>query len=110
MRERFLREQRDLSDRITGASRLMERIFPSDHIIERAASIAIAARVDGHRADITLIKTATAMAALEGREVILPGDLDRCAALVLPHRMRRRPFEERQFDWTAIQRDMERIP
>ena len=58
---------------------------------------------DGHRADITLIKTAITLAALAGREQAGPEDIRQAARLALPHRMRRRPFEEGTLDWTAVE-------
>ena len=52
-----------------------------------------------------MIKTARALAALEGREEAGEGDLRRAAALALPHRLRRAPFEEAgpvKLDWEAL--------
>ena len=50
--------------------------------------------VDGHRADISMIKTAMTIAAFNGREEVISEDMLEAAELVLPHRMRRKPFEE----------------
>jgi magnesium chelatase subunit D len=58
--------------------------------------------VDGHRADLTMARAATALAALEGRPVPDVDDIRAVAPLVLAHRMRRRPFEDVSFDQMRI--------
>ena len=50
--------------------------------------------VDGHRADLVILKTAIAQAAWEGRPRVTDGDIIAAAQLALPHRLKRRPFEE----------------
>lgn len=45
----------------------------------------------GHRADLYLLETAKAIAALAGRGYILPKDMEEAALYVLPHRMRKPP-------------------
>ena len=66
------------------------------------AGLAIALDVDGHRADITAIKTAMTVAALAGRQEVTREDLRTAIRYVLPHRMRRRPFEEGVLDWNKV--------
>lgn len=58
------------------------------------AQIAVEMGVDGHRADITMIKTATTIAAYHERTFVTEEDVRLAAELVLPHRMRRKPFDE----------------
>ncbi len=62
----------------------------------------IALGVDGHRADITLIKTAQTLAAVAGHTEVNREDLREAAKLALPHRMRRRPFEEQSLNWDDV--------
>jgi magnesium chelatase subunit D len=50
------------------------------------------------RADIVMHKTARALAALEGREKVDLRDIRGAAELVLPHRRRRKPFEQPGLD------------
>ena len=50
--------------------------------------------VDGHRADLVILKTAVAQAAWEGRKHVTDQDIMVAAQLALPHRLKRRPFEE----------------
>ncbi len=50
--------------------------------------------VDGHRGDLVILKTAQAHAAWEGRTAITDHDIMIAAQLALPHRLKRRPFDE----------------
>ncbi|WP_027364338.1 hypothetical protein [Desulfotruncus alcoholivorax] len=67
------------------------------------AKIAIEVGVDGHRADITMIKTAKTMAALNGRKEVNDEDVLNSVNLALQHRMRRRPFHEPNVDREMLQ-------
>ena len=67
------------------------------------AKLAVELGVDGHRADITVIKTALTIAAFDGRTQATLDDIKQAAKLVLPHRMRRRPFEEGELDWDKVE-------
>jgi magnesium chelatase subunit D len=59
-----------------------------------AVQMAIEMGTQGHRADITMIKAGRTLAAYDGREEVTADDIKEAARLVLPHRMRREPFEE----------------
>ena len=48
----------------------------------------------GHRSDVLLVKAAAALAALDGRAELAQGDLAQAATVVLPHRLRRRGFDD----------------
>src|SRR5213078_2513203 len=62
--------------------------------------------VEGLRADITLYKAATALAALDGRQLVTEQDLRRVATMALPHRMRRQPFEQSGLDPQELEKLM----
>jgi Mg-chelatase subunit ChlI len=53
-------------------------------------------QVDGHRADLVILKAARAHAALESRSAISDRDIALAAELALPHRLRRGPFQQVQ--------------
>ena len=88
--------------RIERAMKLLPQVTASGDILRMAAQISIALEVDGHRADITLIKTAETLAAVDGHTEVTKDDLRTAARLALPHRMRRRPFEEQKLDWETV--------
>ena len=72
--------------------RLQTEVIPEDLYLD-AAKIGVALQVDGHRADITLLKAARALAAYEGRDEVTQDHLIQAAPMVLSHRMRRAPFD-----------------
>ena len=83
----------ELAARIDRAIGLLPEVRAGDDVLGRVASICIEAGVDGHRADIMMVRAARALAAWDGRARVGADDLDRAGRLVLPHRMRRRPLE-----------------
>ena len=95
-------EQERLRDKISEAQKLLRTVTYSDGILRLAAEISVSLGVDGHRADISMIKTACTNAAYEGRNSVSGEDMKLAAELVLPHRMRRKPFEEQRMDITAV--------
>ena len=88
---------RDLTARIESARDLLSQVEVPESALRRAVDICLALEVDGHRGDLTVIKTALTLAAYEGRDVIEDSDIDQAAELALPHRVRRRPFQEVEF-------------
>ncbi len=59
--------------------------------------------MDGHRADIFMLKVAQTLAAFRGRAAVTPEDVREAAALVLPHRLRRKPFSESEMDENRLE-------
>lgn len=57
-----------------------------DNVLQHAAALALAAGVDGMRADLVMLRAARALAALEGRNSVTPQDVDAVAELALAHR------------------------
>lgn len=95
-------EQQDLADKIVAAGKLLKKVTIADEMLLKVADLAINLGVDGHRADITVIKTALTLAAFDGRTEVNLEDVKQAAALVLPHRMRRRPFEEGELSMDKV--------
>lgn len=96
-------EQEKLREKIARAGDLLPQVKLRDDFLNLAARIAILLEVDGHRSDITMIKTAMTLAAFSGRTEMEKDDLLEAARLVLPHRMRRRPFEEGSLDFSKVE-------
>ena len=95
-------EERALGRRILEATERVRGVEYSDGILNLIADISAALEVDGHRADITMLKTAMANAAFRGRDKVSREDVRLAARLALPHRMRRRPFEEMELDLSRV--------
>ena len=98
----YAAEQERLRRQIVEARKGVDRVEVPDAALVQAAQISLALGVDGHRADITLIKAGIAHAALAGHSAVTAEDLQRVSRLVLAHRMRRRPFEEGAIDWSTV--------
>lgn len=101
---RYRERQVELGQAILRARRLLPKVQVDDGLLLLVANLSIQLDVDGHRADITVIKAALTLAAFAGREQVLAEDVKKAARLVLPHRMRRRPFEEAVLDWSAVEK------
>ena len=86
-------EGHETSKRIGRATELVKEVQIDDETLMTVARTCINAHVDGHRADIMMVRAARTLAAWNGRTDITTDDLTQSARLVLPHRMRRRPLE-----------------
>ena len=75
-----------LRERLAGARDRLRQIDYADADIARVGELCRAARVEGVRADLALLRAARANAALEGRAQINAQDIDRVAPWVLAHR------------------------
>ncbi len=96
--KKYEAEQNEMKERILSAERLMESMSVEDDALKMAVEASLYFGVDGHRADITLIKAASAYAAFYGRDTTTKEDVASIANLVLTHRMRRTPFQESTID------------
>lgn len=100
--ESYTDEQEALGHRIKEAQERLSGVTYSDACLLAVAELAIAIGVDGHRADITVLKAAIANAAYRGSDRVEKEDILVAARLALPHRMRRRPFEDGVIDLDEI--------
>ncbi|HEX9013378.1 MAG TPA: hypothetical protein VF813_07675, partial [Anaerolineaceae bacterium] len=84
----------ELTGRIRLSRQRLELIPPTPAFLEMIAALTAAFPVDRHRADLVILKTARANAALEGRLNLLPEDVAAGAELALPHRLKHSPFQD----------------
>ncbi len=96
--EKFIESWRSecdsLRDKITAAKLLLPDVEADRTSMMRIAVICMEAEVDGHRADIIMLKTAKTLAAWNGRKTVSDEDILEAAKFVLPHRMRRQPLQQ----------------
>lgn len=97
-KESYAQSQEELMERITRAKETIADIVLDDDALNMAVEASLYFGVDGHRADITLLKAASAYAAYYGRSTVNREDVASVANLVLTHRMRRNPFQESTID------------
>ncbi|MEM2136438.1 MAG: magnesium chelatase, partial [Candidatus Methanomethylicia archaeon] len=65
-----------------------------EKLLEVISRLCIKLSVDGHRPDITILKTSKALAAFEGLKEVKLEHITTCAKLTLSHRTRRGGLEE----------------
>lgn len=87
-------EQTELRDAIVRAKAAKDQIEIGDDILAEASKLAIALGTDGLRGELTLMRAARALAALEGRNTITLDDLKAMAPAAMRHRLRRDPLDE----------------
>lgn len=95
---RWQDEQQALQARLATAQALLPDVQLDDAMLDLISHLCCEFDVASLRADIVLHKTSRALAALEGRMAVTPADLRTAAQLVLPHRRRRKPFEQPGLD------------
>ena len=84
--------------RILRSRQLLPHVTVPDDILELITGICAAYEVDGLRADIAIYKTASTIAAYEGRNSVVPEDVREAAEMALLHRQRRQPFQQAHLD------------
>jgi len=84
----------DVRDKIAAAQKLLPKVKVPDAVLEMAARLCIALGADGLRGELTLMRTARALAALDGRKTATLDDLREAAPSVMRHRLRRDPLDD----------------
>lgn len=91
---RWAKEETKLRKRITSARERLASVAVSDAALERAAKLCMALGTDGLRGELTLMRAARALAALEGAKTVTDEHLRRIAPPALRHRLRRNPLDD----------------
>jgi magnesium chelatase subunit D len=99
--------QEQIRRKILSAVKLLPQVTLSDAMLDLITQICTDFAVDGHRADITIYKTACTIAAYKGRTEVTQEDVKEAAELALPHRKRRQPFEEPKMEQQQIQESVD---
>ena len=92
------RQQDALNVQLAMAQALLPQVELDDAMLDLISHLCCEFEVASLRADIVMHKAARALAALDGRLKVTPADLRSAAELVLPHRRRRKPFEQPGLD------------
>lgn len=91
----------------TAQAKLADVAMP-DTLLGFISTLCCEFEVASLRADIVMHKAARALAALDGRDEATAEDVRDAAELVLPHRRRRKPFEQAGLDRERLDELMER--
>jgi len=93
-RREWAASERELSERIARARDMVNAVRYSRRDLLSIAGLVGSLNVDGHRADLVILRGAQAHAALQGRDQVTDEDIVLAAELALPHRIRGRMFQD----------------
>lgn len=88
------RKDAALRKRIVAARDGLSGVETSDEVLEKSAALCLTLGSDGLRGELSLIRAATAFAALSGKTEVALDDIRRAAPLALTHRLRKDPLDE----------------
>jgi len=94
----WAQQQQSLRQQLATAQSLLPQVILDDALLDLISHICCEFEVASLRADIVMHKAARALAALDGRTQVIPADVRTAAELALPHRRRRKPFEQPGLD------------
>jgi len=98
--------EKAMCDRILAARQRYSLVKYTEKDMYTIAALTSSFKVDGHRADIVILKTARAQAAYDARLQISDKDILLAAELALPHRMKKQPFQDSVLNPDQLQANM----
>src|SRR4029077_17386526 len=99
---RFSADTATLAAQVAAARDPLPRLDLPDAALRQICAVCGSFGVDGMRADLVTARTAIALAAWHGRDVVTEEDIRIAARLALPHRRRRDPFDAPGLDEQAL--------
>lgn len=108
-RQEWLPREQELSHQIEKGRELVDQVTYTSRDLLSIAALTSSLNVDGHRADLVILKTARAHAAFELRTSITDRDIALAAELALPHRIKRGPFHQAEMTMEDLQERIEQL-
>jgi Mg-chelatase subunit ChlI len=105
----WLPKEQELSEKIARGRELVDKVTHTSRDLLSIAALTSSLNVDGHRADLVILKAARAEAAFEGRTKINDHDIALAAELALPHRIKRTPFQQAEMSAEQLQERIEQL-
>ena len=102
-------EERKVSQDIANARKLQDDVTYTQRDMYTIAGLTSEMRVDGHRADIVILKAAIAHAALNRRTYVTDEDILVAAELALPHRLKRHPFQDTEVQFQELAERLDQV-
>jgi len=99
---RFSADTGKLAAQVATARNRLPGVELPDAALRQICAVCGSFGVDGMRADLVTARTAIALAAWHGRDVVTEEDIRTAARLALPHRRRRDPFDAPGLDEQAL--------
>jgi Mg-chelatase subunit ChlI len=101
--------EQQLGSEIAAARKLLPEVGYRTQDLHLVAELTSSFEVDGHRADIVILKAALANAAFGGRTYLNELDILQAAELALPHRLKKQPLEDPTADVSALQARIDEV-
>jgi Mg-chelatase subunit ChlI len=108
-RKKWMPREEEISHQIERARELVGQVTHTSRDLLSIAALTSSLNVDGHRADLVILKAARAQAAFEGRTKINDHDIALAAELALPHRIKRTPFQQAEMTTEQLQERIEQL-
>jgi len=108
-RKSWQESEDQLTQKISIARELVGKVTYKQRDLLSIAALTSSLNVDGHRADLVILKAARAHAAFEGRTSITDRDIALAAELALPHRIKRGPFHQSEITPDQLQERIEQL-
>jgi len=108
-RRKWMQKEEELSHQIERGRELVGEVTHTSRDLLSIAALTSSLNVDGHRADLVILKAARAQAAFEGRTKINDHDIALAAELALPHRIKRTPFQQAEMTTEQLQERIEQL-
>ncbi len=96
-------KEEELAARIVQARDMVDRVEYARGDLAAIAHMTSSLKIDGHRADMVILKTARANAAFHDRMRITKDDVMLAMELAIPHRLKRGPFQDAQMNMTQLE-------
>ncbi len=85
--------QEKLRRQLKNAQKLLPQVEMPYEVLIKIAELCLALSIDGHRGELTIARTATALAALNHKKKVTLDDVRNVASLSLRHRLRKDPLD-----------------
>jgi magnesium chelatase subunit I len=92
--ERYAKAEMDLRQQLTAARAALTAVVVPDTIYQKTAELCAHLGTDGVRGELTLLRAARALAAIDGASAVELGHIRRLAPAALGHRLRRDPLDD----------------
>jgi Mg-chelatase subunit ChlI len=102
-------QELELSEEIERARDLVDTVEYTQDNLRTIAELTTNLKVDGHRADLVILKAARAQAAFEGRSALSARDIAVAAELALPHRLKHGPMQQAEASLLNMEDQIEQL-
>ena len=92
--KKYLDRENRLRERIVEAKEMLRDVKMDKDLVRFIAKLCSELRITTHRAEITAVRSARAIAAFNKRRKVKMEDVKQALELVLPHRLKKLPFED----------------